>query len=155
MLYLIYLFFVSSLIFIDQFTKSLVVSHLTLNSSVEVIEDFFSFTYVQNYGAGFSIMQNATTTFYIITPICLALFVFLLLKTKKGQILERCAIVLMIGGTIGNFIDRLTHVYVIDFLDFNFFGWDFPIFNFADICLTIGVFLYLITVLRESKHAKA
>lgn len=155
MLYICYLFFICALVFVDQFTKSLITSTLDLNETVVVIKDFFDIHYVQNFGAGFSIMQNQTIIFYIITPICLILFIYLLLKTKKNELLSKIGLILMISGTIGNFIDRIVHVYVVDFLDFNIFGWDFPVFNVADICLTIGVFLYIIQIFKESKNGKA
>ena len=153
MTYLIYIFVVVSLVGIDHYTKFLVTNLIDLNSSVKVIDGFFSLTYVQNFGAGFSIMQNETIFFYILTPICLVIFVYLLLKAK--ELLSKIALLLMISGTIGNFIDRIVTIYVVDFLDFNIFGWDFPIFNFADICLTIGVFLYIIIIFKEEKDAKA
>lgn len=153
--YLIYFFIVTVLVFIDQFSKSLIVSTIDLNQSITVIKGFFNITYVRNFGAGFSIMQNATTTFYIITPICLILFIYLLIKTKKKDYLSKTALLLMIGGTIGNFLDRIINVYVVDFLDFIIFGWDFPVFNFADICLTIGVSIYIISLLKESKNERA
>ena len=153
MTYLAYLFIICGLVFIDQYSKSIIIAYVDLNKSIPIIKDFFNITYVQNYGAGFSIMQNATTTFYIITPICLAIFGYLLYKTKKDEYLNKIALLLMIGGTIGNFIDRIIRIYVVDFLDFYIFGWDFPVFNFADMCLTVGVFLYAIIILTEKKDA--
>lgn len=153
--YLIYFFIVAALVFIDQFSKSLIVSTIDLNQSITVIKGFFNITYVRNFGAGFSIMQNATTTFYIITPICLILFIYLLIKTKEKDYLSKIALLLMIGGTIGNFLDRIINIYVVDFLDFIIFGWDFPVFNFADICLTIGVGIYIVSLLKESKNERA
>ncbi len=153
--YLIYFFIVAVLVFIDQFSKSLIVSTIDLNQSITVIKGFFNITYVRNFGAGFSIMQNATTTFYIITPICLILFIYLLIKTKEKDYLSKTALLLMIGGTIGNFLDRIINIYVVDFLDFIIFGWDFPVFNFADICLTIGVSIYIVSLLKESKNERA
>lgn len=153
--YLIYFFIVAALVFIDQFSKSLIVSTIDLNQSITVIKGFFNITYVRNFGAGFSIMQNATTTFYIITPICLILFIYLLIKTKEKDYLSKTALLLMIGGTIGNFLDRIINIYVVDFLDFIIFGWDFPVFNFADICLTIGVSIYIVSLLKESKNERA
>lgn len=150
--YLIYLFIVVSLVSLDQYTKSIILNYFELYQSKTIIDGFFSLTYVQNYGAGFSIMQNARTTFLIITPICLAGFTYLFIKSNDK--LSKTALLLMISGTIGNFIDRIVRVYVVDFLDFIIFGWDFPIFNVADIFLTIGVCLYIIALIKEEKDAK-
>ena len=155
MIYLIYIFFISALVFIDQFSKTIITTYFDLNESIVVIKNFFNLTYVQNEGAGFSIMQGARTTFLILTPICLALFIYLLLKSKKNNHLERISLVLLIAGTIGNFIDRIKLEYVIDFLDFIIFGWDFPVFNFADICLTIGAFFFIIALFVEEHNEKA
>ena len=150
--YLIYLFIVVSLVSLDQYTKSIILNYFELYESKTIIDGFFSLTYVQNFGAGFSIMQNARTTFLIITPICLVGFTYLFIKSNDK--LSKTALLLMISGTIGNFIDRIVRVYVVDFLDFIIFGWDFPIFNVADIFLTIGVCLYIIARIKEEKDAK-
>ena len=150
--YLIYLFIVVSLVSLDQYTKSIVLNYFELYQSKTIIDGFFSLTYVQNFGAGFSIMQNARTTFLIITPICLIGFTYLFIRSNDK--LSKTALLLMISGTIGNFIDRIVRVYVVDFLDFIIFGWDFPIFNVADIFLTIGVCLYIIALIKEEKDAK-
>lgn len=150
--YLIYLFIVVSLVSLDQYTKSIILNYFELYQSKTIIDGFFSLTYVQNFGAGFSIMQNARTTFLIITPICLVGFTYLFIKSNDK--LSKTALLLMISGTIGNFIDRIVRVYVVDFLDFIIFGLDFPIFNVADIFLTIGVCLYIIALIKEEKDAK-
>ena len=150
--YLIYLFIVVSLVSLDQYTKSIILNYFELYQSKTIIDGFFSLTYVKNFGAGFSIMQNARTTFLIITPICLVGFTYLFIKSNDK--LSKTALLLMISGTIGNFIDRIVRIYVVDFLDFIIFGWDFPIFNVADIFLTIGVCLYIIALIKEEKDAK-
>ena len=150
--YLIYLFIVVSLVSLDQYTKSIILNYFELYESKTIIDGFFSLTYVQNFGAGFSIMQNARITFLIITPICLIGFTYLFIKSNDK--LSKTALLLMISGTIGNFIDRIVRIYVVDFLDFIIFGWDFPIFNVADIFLTIGVCLYIIALIKEEKDAK-
>ena len=150
--YLIYLFIVVSLVSLDQYTKSIILNYFELYQSKTIIDGFFSLTYVQNFGAGFSIMQNARTTFLIITPICLVGFTYLFIKANDK--LSKTALLLMFSGTIGNFIDRIVRIYVVDFLDFIIFGWDFPIFNVADIFLTVGVCLYIIVLIKEEKDAK-
>ncbi len=150
--YLIYLFIVVSLVSLDQYTKSIILNYFEFYQSKTIIDGFFSLTYVQNFGAGFSIMQNARTTFLIITPICLVGFTYLFIKSNDK--LSKTALLLMISGTIGNFIDRIVRIYVVDFLDFIIFGWDFPIFNVADIFLTVGVCLYIIALIKEEKDAK-
>ena len=150
--YLTYLFIIVALVGIDQYSKYVITSYFELGQSKTIIENFFWLNYVQNFGAGFSIMQNARTTFLIITPICLVLFSYLLYKAKDN--LSKAALLLMIGGTIGNFIDRIVTTYVVDFLSFNIFGWDFPVFNLADTFLTIGVILYIICLILEEKYAK-
>lgn len=150
--YLIYLFIVVSLVSLDQYTKSIILNYFELYQSKTIIDGFFSLTYVQNFGAGFSIMQNARTTFLIITPICLVGFTYLFIKSNDK--LSKTALLIMISGTIGNFIDRIVRIYVVDFLDFIIFGWDFPIFNVADIFLTVGVCLYIIALIKEEKDAK-
>ena len=154
MVYLFYIVLIILMIFLDQVSKYIIVSKFSLEQSIEIIKNFFSLTYVQNFGAGFSIMQNQTYTFYIITVLAVIILTYMLLKAKKEEKLNKISYLLIIGGAFGNFIDRLTHIYVIDFLDFNFFGWDFPVFNIADCFVTVGCGLLIIATILEYKHAK-
>lgn len=147
------LFFIAVIVCADQFSKTLIVEKFALRESVEIIPGFFRITYVQNTGAGFSILEGQRTFFLIVTVIALAAFIYLLIKSETA--LGKAALIMMIGGTIGNFIDRLLHVYVVDFLDFIIFGYDFPVFNIADSFLTVGVFLMIIDLIRSERHAKA
>ena len=151
MSFVIYAFFVLVMVGIDQYTKSLVEAALRLGESVEIIPGFFDLRYVQNRGAGFSILQGQTVFFYVISVVALIAFAVMLYKSKT--VLSKIALLLMIGGTIGNFIDRIMHVYVVDFLDFYIFGYDFPVFNVADAFLTVGVFLLIIDLWKEERHA--
>ena len=153
MLILISLFSVLSMVALDQFTKTLISEKYLVGESRTVIEGFFRITHVHNTGAGFSILQGHRELFLAITVVALIAFLYLLYKSET--VLSRVALLLMIGGTIGNFIDRLLHTYVIDFLDFLIFGYDFPVFNIADSFLTIGVFLLIIDMIRSERHAKA
>ena len=146
------------LFLIDQFTKYLISSKFILGESKIIINGFFNLTYVRNTGAGFSILEGHMAFFYLITVVALGLMFYLLKDAQKESKLTRFAILLMIGGTLGNFFDRLINHYVIDFLDFVILGWDFPVFNFADICLTVGVFLFVIDMLfiqKKEGHSNA
>ncbi|MFI3284726.1 MAG: signal peptidase II [Erysipelotrichaceae bacterium] len=128
-------------IVLDMATKMYFQASLALGESIEVIPGFFSFTYAINKGAAWSILEGQMIFFYIVTTIvCIGLLTFLI-KYKQATILERYSVVLMLAGALGNFYDRIRFSYVRDFLDFNLFGYPFPIFNLADSFLCIGVAL--------------
>lgn len=153
MLYAIYLLLILSIVSIDQISKYVITTHIVLNSQTEIIHNFFNITYVRNYGAGFSILQNQTYLFYVIGIVAIVVVGYMLLKDKSNT-LNKSAYLMIIGGTIGNLVDRFAHVYVIDFLSFKIFGYDFPVFNFADCFLTIGCFILILSIIFEGKHAK-
>lgn len=153
MLICTYLLLIIAMAGIDQISKYVIVIHVSLGQKIEIIKNFFNITYVRNYGAGFSILQNQKYFFYLIGFVAIIGFGYLLLKDKNNG-LYKAAYLMIIGGTIGNLADRLTNVYVVDFLDFYIFGYDFPVFNFADCFLTIGCFILLICTLLEEKSAK-
>ena len=121
--------------------------------SIEVIEGFFNITYARNTGAGWSILSDSRIFLLIITFIAFGVFVYLLkdIDFKKHRYYS-IGISLMVGGTIGNFIERLGKGYVTDFLDFIIFGYDFPIFNVADMCLVAGAIGLLISILLTKEN---
>ena len=155
MTYIIYLFIILFEVLLDQFSKQIVTAYLDLYQKVEVIPSFFNLTYVQNYGAGFSILEGQRFLFLFITIVAIIIFSYMLYKGKNSHIVYKTSLLLILGGTLGNFIDRIVHTYVVDFLDFIIFGYDFPVFNIADYFLTIGVILLLIyTLFIEGKNGK-
>lgn len=136
-------------IIIDQAIKLLI----TNVSNIEIIKNFFSITYVRNYGAAFSIL-NGSRWFLIITAIIAIILVYLfLIKNKNLTTIASFSYGILLGGIIGNLIDRIIFGYVIDYLDFNIFGYNYPIFNFADTCIVIGAFLLVFIAFREDKNA--
>lgn len=155
MLYALYLLAIVVLVSIDQFSKYLITQNLFDGvKEIKLIDNFFYITNVKNYGAGFSILQNQKIFLIIVTIIAIIFVAYLLVKSKNSESLNRVCYILIIGGAIGNLIDRITLGYVIDFLDFYIFGYDFPVFNLADCFLTVGCFLLIISILLETKRVK-
>ncbi len=138
-----------STLLIDQITKVIAAASLGLYESFTIIPDFFAFTYVKNTGAAWSMLEGKMIFFYLITIVALIAMVLYFRTLKKHQYLSKIGLVLMISGTLGNFIDRLFLHYVRDFIDFYIFGYDFPIFNVADMCLVIGIGVVLIDEFME------
>ncbi|MDO4197428.1 MAG: signal peptidase II [Erysipelotrichaceae bacterium] len=153
MLLLTYLLVLFSLIGLDQFSKYLVISHFDIGESLEIIRDFFSIHYVRNYGAGFSILQDQTVFLSMISLIVVCALFYLLYTTKNTEKMYKASYLMIISGALGNFIDRIRLSYVIDFLDFNIFGYDFPVFNVADCFITVGCFLLMFLIMMENKNA--
>lgn len=141
-------------IMIDQMSKLIIEAFLELGESITVIPNFFALTYVRNTGAAFSILEGKMIFFYVITVIAVGGMLHYLSKTPKEQIWMRLSLILMLGGAVGNFIDRVMYQYVRDFLDFTIFGYDFAVFNLADSFLCIGVALLMVDAYLEEKKEK-
>jgi signal peptidase II len=131
----------------DQLSKLWIVSHMQLHESIPVW-GIFHITYIQNTGAAFSMMSGRQQILLLIAVLVLLALFYLCWKTPKERCWERFCYALISAGAIGNVIDRLRLGYVVDFFDFTFF----PVFNIADICINVGVFLLLgILLVREIK----
>lgn len=147
------IYYVTCLVLLlDQIVKIIVNNCMTLYDEIKLIPNFFSIYYVKNTGAAFSILEN-NTTFLIFITVIFILVIHKYVKTEKEFTkLSSISLGLVIGGMFGNLIDRIIHAGVIDYLSFNFFGYGFPIFNIADIGITVGVTLMLIDMLLEKKR---
>lgn len=139
---MIYLILIIALIVIDQVTKLLTINYLLPVNSVEIIKNILSFTYVENRGAAFGIMQNSRIFFLIFTVILIGAIIIYTIKTKPQNRLYLISTSLIIAGGMGNFIDRLFRGYVVDMIEVTFI--EYPVFNFADICVVIGAILFCI-----------
>lgn len=140
-------------IFIDQLIKYIIKSSMILGESI-VIFDFFKLTYVHNYGAAFSILSGNRYLLIIITIIAMFFIYKFLIKNQKLTNLESALYGFLYGGIIGNLIDRVFLGHVIDYLDFKILGYDFAIFNFADILIVVSIILLVITVFKDDKNGK-
>ena len=133
----------------DQLTKFAVDACMELHQRIPVIRGLFFITYTRHTGAAWSILEGRMIFFYLITIAAVVGLWFFYKNTQMEERWTRLAIIFMMGGALGNFIDRLLFQYVRDFLDVIIFGYDFPIFNVADCFLCIGVGLLLLDILLE------
>jgi len=141
--YLIALF----VILLDQVTKWVIVRYMELGDSIEIISGFLYITSHRNRGAAWGILQGQMWFFYIVTVIVVVMLVLYIQRLKPHQRLFGIALSLMLGGAIGNFIDRIFRKEVVDFIDTYIFSYNFPIFNIADSALVIGVgFIFILTI---------
>ena len=138
------IFFMVTVITIDQASKWLVNASVSYNNSKEIINGFFRSTNAHNFGAAWSIFWNQKYLLIIIPILAFIFLVFLIFKEKKLTLYKSLYYGMLIGGIIGNLIDRIILGYVIDFLDFTFFEYNFPIFNICDVFIVISIFLILI-----------
>jgi signal peptidase II len=149
-----YYFFISLLVIVlDYITKKLIVKNLELGEHISVIGDFFLITSHRNRGAAFGILQDQRIFFIIITVIILAgiIWYFHSVKNNARSILL-VGLTLVFGGAIGNFVDRVRFGEVVDFFQFNFGTYTFPIFNIADSAIVIGVIFIILDTLIEVRN---
>lgn len=135
---------------IDQLTKKIITATMNIGDSYEVIPHFLNITSHRNNGAAWGILSGKMGFFYIITLIILAVLIIFYIKETKYNVFMQVAISLLFAGALGNFIDRVFNGEVVDFIDTNIFGYDFPIFNIADSSLTIGVIFVIIALIKDA-----
>jgi signal peptidase II len=146
------LIFIVLVIVFDQVTKYIAKSGLQ-EGTITLIKDYFELVYVENRGAAFGLFQNMKFLLVGITSIVIIIMIYYLFKNRKMDIVLRISLILIIGGAIGNLIDRIILGYVIDFFHFymkDFF--DFPVFNVADISVVCGTILLSIKLLFEKEQ---
>ncbi|MCM3489658.1 MULTISPECIES: signal peptidase II [Alkalihalophilus] len=141
-------------ILIDQVTKWIVDTSMEIGESILVIENVLYITSHRNQGAAFGILQGQMWFFYIITTIVIIGIIYYMEKEAKGDVLFATSLALILGGAVGNFIDRVFRGEVVDFVDTFIFGYNFAIFNVADAALCIGVGLLFIKMFQDERRKK-
>ena len=151
MQYLFMILFVAGATALDQWTKFLVVENIPLYGHVDFIPDFLSFTYVQNNGAAFSSFKGMQWLFLLVFIVFTAGVVWeFITKKMPFTTFERWCIAAIYAGGLGNMIDRLRFGYVVDMVKTEFMN--FPVFNFADCCITCGCILLLVHLFFFNKE---
>lgn len=140
------------LVLIDQLTKILTRNFIELGESVTFIPGLLDLTYIKNTGAAWSILENHTWLLTALSAVIVLVIAWLMLKNFFTNWVGTLAAVLIMSGGVGNLIDRCVFKYVTDMIETTFM--DFPVFNFADCCITVGVVLLVIYVLFFCKDEK-
>ena len=133
---------------LDIGSKYYISKNFIVYESKTIIKNFLDITYVKNTGAAFSILKDNTWMITIISLMIIMGVIYYIYKNKPSNNIENIGYGMVIGGAVGNFIDRIIYGYVIDFIDINLFGWNYPVFNIADMMIVIGVFLLVINAWR-------
>ena len=141
-------------VLLDQIIKYIVMSNMTLHQEIKLIPNFFSLYYLKNTGAAFSILGNKTIILILVSIFCLIIIKNAIKKLKRVNTLTIISLGIMTGGIIGNLFDRILYKSVIDYLSFNIFSYNFPVFNLADIGITVGAILLIIDLIIEEKEKK-
>jgi signal peptidase II len=164
----------ATIVLVDQVTKALVHQRMTLHESIPVIPDFFSLTYIRNPGAAFGLFVNVNPSvrilfFLSVTTVAIAVILYLFAKSlaedpetgsNGGMVVAlgtprwiRLSLALVMGGAVGNVIDRIRYGEVIDFFDVYIGRYHWPAFNVADSAITVGVVLLFVVTLLPHRHA--
>jgi len=140
----------------DQFTKVLILGYYRLGDST-YITSFFNVVRAHNTGAAFSFLAGASgwqRWFFTAIGIAAAIFIVWMLRSHPGQRLFSFALACILGGAIGNVVDRLLHGYVVDFVQLHWRGWYFPAFNVADSAITIGAACLILDELMRVRKTR-
>ena len=134
--------------FVDQLIKFYLSTKMIENQSIMLIRKFLNITYVHNTGAAFSLLEGNTWLLILIGIIAVICFSYYIWKLEYISDFDIFNYSLLLGGVFGNLIDRIVRGYVIDYISLNIFGYHFPIFNFADMCIVISVLLIFCSTVK-------
>lgn len=153
--FLAWLALTALVVFLDQYSKAVITTTFTYGEGL-VITSFFNIVHVLNHGAAFSFLAGAggwQRWFFIVLALVISVWLLRMLHQHQHERLQPAAFAFVLGGAIGNVIDRAAMGAVVDFLDFHAFGHHFPAFNLADSAITLGVILTLVQAALEGRKA--
>jgi signal peptidase II len=150
---LLYLIVISPVtVLIDQFTKMLAEESLSFGIRETIIDGFFYLTLLYNRGAAWSILSGNRWLLVVVSIVAtIGFIVYYLKRLNNSKAVLLIALSLIVGGTFGNLIDRALYGQVVDFLDFIIIGYNYPVFNFADTFLVVGMGLLIVAIYFEDK----
>ena len=140
-------FIAAAVVLLDQLTKWLVVKYLMPAGSIPLIDGVLHLTYVENTGAAFGMMKDKRWIFMVVSTVAIIIIIVIIAKYARKNVFETVTVSMMLGGGIGNMIDRIRLGYVIDFIDVRLIN--FAVFNVADSFVTVGALLLIVCLVRE------
>jgi signal peptidase II len=155
---LIWLILSIILILFDQWTKSIATANLQMHESVSFIPGFWDWTLAHNTGAAFSFLADSgewAHWFFVVMKIAVSLVLAILLsKMPRHRWRDALPYALIIAGALGNLIDRFRYGYVVDFIEWYYKSFSWPVFNIADSCIVVGAFLLILFSFRKKDEVK-
>jgi signal peptidase II len=145
----VFLLLAGGVILLDQLTKALALAFLVPGETRPLLPNLFHLTLVENEGIAFGLFQGAEQFLFVLITASIFVLILIGFRSAPARIKTQAALGLILGGAVGNWVDRLRVGAVIDFLDFRI--W--PVFNLADTAITVGVGLFLLDLIRKPKHA--
>jgi len=152
--YTVFFLTLAAVILVDQFTKIYVNATMSLGQSIPVIDGLFNITFVKNPGAAFGFLAEASPLFrsfflIAVTVIAIILILYFVAKNSAAELLLTFSLSLIMGGALGNLVDRVRYGEVIDYLDFYIGSFHWPAFNAADTAITLGALLLLYEIFKR------
>ena len=146
---------ITIILMLDAFSKIIIMSNYMLEKEYPVIKNFFYISYVKNTGAAWSLFNNKKWLIIMVSAVVIMWIILYILKNKPATKIEKIAYSFILGGALGNFIGRVIYGYVVDFISIKIFGYNYPVFNFADVFIVLGVFMLIIYTWRCSSGTKS
>lgn len=146
---------IALVLILDRLTKLWALNVLTKVPEIVIIKNFLSFSYLENRGAAFGILQNKVSLLVIVTLVVVMGIIYYLIKYKPSSRLLKLSLSFIIGGALGNLFDRIFYKYVVDFILIHYKDvFYFPTFNAADMAVVIGTFLLIFYLIKEDENGK-
>jgi signal peptidase II len=152
--YIIFFVTLAAVVLLDQFLKAYIGGSMNLHESIPVIEGYFNITYVKNPGAAFGFLANSAPEFrslflISVTVIAIVLILYFISKSTEKEVFLTFSLSLILGGAVGNLIDRIRFGEVTDYLDFYISSYHWPAFNVADSAISLGALVLVVEIFRR------
>lgn len=145
----------TAVVVLDQWTKRLATEHLAYGPPVRIVDELVQLTYTRNSGIAFGLLAGRNFPLYVFSIVAAVAVIVLFVRHARLSVVRHLSLALILGGAVGNLIDRVTTGEVVDFILLAWRGHEFPVFNLADVAVTTGVALFALAWSHDHDHAQA